>query len=372
MLRIASIGNISRDYIITTGGFAYTSLGGNALFTALSSVALCANTTIFGNMGCNNIELFKLQKNIDFKAVKFESIFPNSIDDLITFSQTNNGLLHLEGINSLDIIGNILLIKAKNEYNSFPDTYVYSLSPQIDYDFLLKYMHIFTNCDAIMLCPVLGEIHAPLVKFMRRHCQNSFITIDLQGVVRRVDSDKHEYHASVEEIEGYINSTDFIKFNDLEVQHALGLMQPTPATELNWTTILKDPINKLFTYMEICNPNLIFMITFGAEGMILGVSNRQIIYIKSLESNVIDHLGAGDAAHASFVCSLLSSKKNQKHSALDISHIVRAGIAASVAGSLAVQGKGALGHLSQENFDREMAQIVVQKQVSLYNYSDLY
>lgn len=368
MLTIACIGNISRDYILASGQHAYTSLGGNALFTALPSVALGAATTIFGNMGHGDIGLSMTKGISDFNISNFEPIFPNSLAELNIFSRKYNRLLYLDKIRNIDGAGNIAFIKPKTEYSSFSETYIYSLAPILDEYFALKYMQFFVQCDAILFCPVNGEVSVRLIKLIRKYCKKSFLSIDMQGTVRQVGTDRKEYYTAITEIQDYIANVDFIKLNDIEAQYAFGIKNPVPATKLNWYTVLGKSIGKILHYANNYNPNLIFMITLGSEGLILGMSSRQIILINALPSNVIDHLGAGDAAHAAFVKSLLASKNINANYLVETDQIVRAGIAASIAGSLVVRGKGALGRLSVENFDQEMGAMNLSNQVMFFDF----
>ena len=371
MIKIACIGNISRDYALTTGLHAYTSLGGNALFTALSSVSLGVTTTVFGNMGHEDMEVYKTEGLSDLISNKYEPIFPNSFNELYIFSKEHNGQLHLEGINHIDGLGNVVFIKSKTDYSSSSDTYIYSLAPRLDEYFVINNMHILAEFDAILLCPVNGEVSGKLVKVIRECCKNSFLTIDMQGTVRQVGIDRKEYSTFVPEIQDYISNVDFIKLNDIEAQYAFGIKIPIPVTRSNWHTILRYPIEQILHYTKTCNPDLIFMITFGAEGLIIITDSRKIIFIKALPSTVIDHLGAGDAAHAAFVKCFLLAKNIQGDCYAATERIICAGIASSVSGSLVVQGMGALGCLSLENFDQAMSRLDIQNQVLSYDISSL-
>ena len=217
-----------------------------------------------------------------------------------------------------------------NYFNHTRNLTLISKSPNLNFkNFPLKY--ISKNPDAILLCTLCNEIDIKYIEDLVRNLKNSYIAIDLQGFIRKIDNSgqislKYDksFNKKISYISDLINDNLILKGSEEEMRTLSGIKDPIKS------------INKL-----TMNDSLIIT-TLGEKGSLIARKGEKIIKIPAFRSNlVVDETGAGDAYMSVFMYEFLKSSK-------DWESIKNAGYFASAASSYLVEMKGPKGFQSKE------------------------
>ena len=217
-----------------------------------------------------------------------------------------------------------------NYFNHTRNLTLISKSPNLNFkNFPLNY--ISKNPDAILLCTLCNEIDIEYIENLVRNLKNSYIAIDLQGFIRKIDNSgqislKYDksFNKKISYISDLINENLILKGSEEEMKTLSGIKDPIKS------------INKL-----TMNDSLIIT-TLGEKGSLIARKGEKIIKIPAFRSNlVVDETGAGDAYMSVFMYEFLKSSK-------DWESIKNAGYIASAASSYLVEMKGPKGFQSKE------------------------
>ncbi len=217
-----------------------------------------------------------------------------------------------------------------NYFNHTRNLTLISKSPNLNFkNFPLNY--ISKNPDAILLCTLCNEIDIKYIEDLVRNLKNSYIAIDLQGFIRKIDNSgqislKYDksFNKKISYISDLINDNLILKGSEEEMRTLSGIKDPIKS------------INKL-----TMNDSLIIT-TLGEKGSLIARKGEKIIKIPAFRSNlVVDETGAGDAYMSVFMYEFLKSSK-------DWESIKNAGYLASAASSYLVEMKGPKGFQSKE------------------------
>lgn len=241
--------------------------------------------------------------------------------------EIHNKNIDLEGVTKYNTKNTNFVL---NYYNNSRDLRLISKSPNLDFVNLpANYIELKPN--GIILCPLCNEIDEDYIKSLKENLKDTYIAIDIQGFIRRID-DSGRIHLRKdddfkEEISNIVELVDemlILKGSEEEMQALSGIDDPTEA-------IKKLTVNNALT-----------ITTLGTNGSIISKIGKDIIKIPAYQSEqVVDETGAGDAYMSVFLYEFLKSSK-------DWESIKRAGHLASAAASFLIEGKGPKGFKSKE------------------------
>lgn len=217
-----------------------------------------------------------------------------------------------------------------NYFNHSRKLTLVSKSPNLNFrNFPLNY--ISKNPDAILLCTLCNEIDIEYIEDLVKNLKNSYIAIDLQGFIRKIDNsgqislryDKN-FNKKISYISDLINENLILKGSQEEMSTLSGIKNPIKS------------IKKL-----TMNDSLIIT-TLGEKGSLIARKGEKIIKIPAFSPNVVvDETGAGDVYMSVFMYEFLKSSK-------DWESIKNAGYFASAASSFLVEMKGPKGFKLKE------------------------
>lgn len=217
-----------------------------------------------------------------------------------------------------------------NYFNHTRNLTLISKSPNLNFkNFPLNY--ISKNPDAILLCTLCNEIDIEYIENLVKNLKNSYIAIDLQGFIRKIDNSgqislKYDksFNKKISYISDLINDNLILKGSEEEMRTLSGI---------------KDPIKSID---KLTMNDSLIITTLGEKGSLIARKGEKIIKIPAFRSNlVVDETGAGDAYMSVFMYEFLESSK-------DWESIKNASYLASAASSYLVEMKGPKGFQSKE------------------------
>ncbi len=217
-----------------------------------------------------------------------------------------------------------------NYFNHTRNLTLISKSPNLNFKkFPLNY--ISKNPDAILLCTLCNEIDIEYIENLVKNLKNSYIAIDLQGFIRKIDNSgqislKYDksFNKKISYISDLINDNLILKGSEEEMKTLSGI---------------KDPIKSID---KLTMNDSLIITTLGEKGSLIARKGEKIIKIPAFRPNlVVDETGAGDAYMSVFMYEFLKSSK-------DWESIKNAGYIASAASSYLVEMKGPKGFQSKK------------------------
>lgn len=292
------IGHMAIDSIIKFKKLRKPTLGGSVSFGSLALRKYCQNEniSIVSNLGSLNfnMSLLKLleRNNIDLRGIKwFDSNNTNFVLDYINHSR-------------------ILTLKAKSpnlRFDDFPEEYINN------------------QPDVIVLVPLCNEISYNYVTQILNTFPDVFISIDLQGFIRHINS---------KGIVSYIWDENLIK-NMRKIINLIGDRLILKGSELEMKLLSgKEDLDAVMNHFNIFDNNGIYIMTLGEAGSMVIKKGQEILRIPAFKAKkVIDETGAGDVYLAIFMYEFLNS---------DMSWIAikNSAYLASAAASFLVERKG--------------------------------
>jgi len=285
-------------------------LGGSVSFGSLS---LCSYTNdvkinIISNLGSLNFDrsLLDLLKNkdIDLKGLKwFEVNNTNFVLDYFNHSRT-------------------LILKSRSPNLEFKDI-------PIDY--------ISNPPDLIVLAPLCNEISYEYITKILKYFPNTYIGIDLQGFIRKIE----DGHVSIVRDENIISNIE-------KIVNLVGnkLILKGSEDEMKILSDKQDIYETMYHFEKGSHselqPDVIFIMTLGERGSLIVKKGEALLKIPAFKSTgVIDETGAGDVYFSVFLYEFLKSDKTWKS-------IEKAAYLASSAASFSVQKTGPYGFVTKE------------------------
>jgi len=300
------IGHLAIDSIIRFKKKYKPSLGGSVSFgsLALRKYSQDANIGVISNLGRQNFDKSLLNlfnnRDIDLRGLKwFETKNTNFILDYSDHSRT-------------------LTLKSKSPNLKFED---------IPKDYLNK------TPEIIVLVPLCNEISYEYVSKILELFPNAYIGIDLQGFLRKIDTNGRV---------SYIPDKEIIS-NMKRIINLIGERLILKGSEIEMK--LLSGCEDLYDAMECFNQfesKSIFIMTMGEAGSMIIKNEEELLEIPAFRAkNVIDETGAGDVYLAIFLYEFLQSDKSWL-SIRDSAYL------ASAAASFLVEKKGPSGFKSKE------------------------
>jgi len=186
----------------------------------------------------------------------------------------------------------------------------------------------------IVLVPLCNEISYDYVSAIKQNFPNTYIGIDLQGFIRKIDNEGNVSLTPEKDI--ISNMNDII--NLLEENLIL------KGSEEEMTILSgKDDLFEVMEYFNDMDFKGLSIMTLGDRGSIISKHGNQMIIIPAYEPvTVADETGAGDVYFAIFLHEFLASDKSWEA-------IGNAGHLASAAASFLIEQKGPEGFETKEN-----------------------
>jgi len=256
---ITAIGNPVYDYIktqkIETNGRVLSGCSTNA---ALVLSLLGQNVRLIGAIGR------------DFKESYLQKLSGRSIVPFIIDSEETGGfsLVYYDnfGNRTLNILG-----RADNIQYLDSNTY--------------------SDSEAILVAPILGEVSFDLIKEIRRNF-DGFFFCDPQGLLRDTDKTGRIIHEKPKGIEDVLGAFDVVKPNELEAKILTGIdcrQNPHRAAKI----------------IKSWGPKIV-IVTLAELGSVI-YDGRKFIDVPPFEVNLVDATGAGDTYMAGFTYEYLKT-----------------------------------------------------------------
>lgn len=295
-------GSFSIDHIIRFKRLNKPSLGGSVSYCslALSNYTQDAKIGIISHIGKLNLKNSLLEKiknkNIDLRGIKYSHVKnTNFVLDYFDHART-------------------LTLKSKSPNLNFSD---------IPSEYLNYPPAVF------VLVPLCNEISYEYVTQILKQFPDTYIGIDLQGFIRKIDEDGNV---------AYIYDKEII-FNMKKVINLIGdkLILKGSEEEMSLLAGVCDDFDKVMTHCNEYNNNGIYIMTLGEKGSMLTKKGEKILKIPAFKPRrVIDETGAGDVYLSIFLFEFIHSDKSWKS-------IEKAAYLASAAASFLVEKKGPSG-----------------------------
>jgi sugar/nucleoside kinase (ribokinase family) len=142
----------------------------------------------------------------------------------------------------------------------------------------------FLDSAFILIGPILGEVDLELIQFLRS-ASSAKIFLDPQGLVRKIGDDGRIVHAcDREEIRKIIETVDFVKPNEQEIEIITGE---------------RDPLIGLKRLRSM--GSAVPIVTLAERGSLLLDGNRLFRVPPFVTTHAIDPTGAGDVYAGSFI-----------------------------------------------------------------------
>ncbi len=299
---ITFTGHFAIDHIIRFKRLNKPSLGGSTTFCSLALSEYINNVDIriishIGKLNFNISLLDKIKnKNIDLSGIKY--------------SQTENTNFVLDYFDH----------KRSLTLNS--------RSPNLDFN------DIPTNFfrdppDAFVLVPLCNEISYEYISQILKKFPKTYIGIDLQGFIRKIENDGKVKYVYDEEI--IANMENIIEL--------IGDRLILKGSEEEMKLIARKCVNynDIITHYYKYKNNGIYIMTLGEKGSMLTRRDENILKIPAFKpKRVLDETGAGDVYFSIFLYEFIHSDKSWKS-------IEKAAYLASAAASFLVEKKGPAG-----------------------------
>lgn len=273
---ILFIGHFAIDTVVRFGKEHVPSLGGSVSFGSLSLRGYSeeVKVRIVSNLGSLNFKKSLLDivknKDIDLKGVKW--------------IKTNNTNFVLDYFNH----SRTLTLKARSpdlEFNDIPKEYIQN-PPEV-----------------IVLVPLCNEISYEYISELLYHFPNSFIGIDLQGFIRKIENGRvsvvrdEKIISYMEKIINLIGDKLILKGSEEEMKILSG----------------EEDIFKAINHFNYFKFEGIFIMTLGEAGSLIVKQGEKLLRIPAFKPrSVIDETGAGDVYLAIFLYEFILSDKSWK------------------------------------------------------------
>ncbi len=295
-------GSFSIDNIIRFKRLNKPSLGGSVSYCSLALSIYTQDAKIgiishIGKLNLNNSLLDKIKnKNIDLSGIKYSPVKnTNFVLDYFDHART-------------------LTLKSKSPNLKFSD---------------IPSEYINSPPEVFVLVPLCNEISIEYVGQILKKFPNTYIGIDLQGFIRKIDEDGKV---------AYIYDSEIIS-NMEKIIHLIGdkLILKGSEEEMNLLARTCNDFDKVMAHCNGYNNYGIYIMTLGEKGSILTKKGEKILKIPAFEPRrVIDETGAGDVYLSIFLFEFIHSDKSWKS-------IEKAAYFASAAASFLVEKKGPSG-----------------------------
>ena len=306
-LSIIFAGHFAIDNIIRFKHLNKPTLGGSVTYSslALKTYKKDIKIRILSHIGNSNFDLKMLDPlrnhNIDLQGVKFSEV-ENTNFILEYFDHTR-----------------VLTLRSK--------------SPNLEIkDIPLEYLE--NPSDVIVLVPLCNEISYEYTKQILTKFPNSYVGIDLQGFIRKIDQNGKVSYIYDDEI--ISNLTKIINL----IKDKLILKGSEEEIKLftNYKTDLYDTMNHFKNY----DSNGIYIMTLGDKGSLIYKKGKSMLEIPAFRPKKIrDETGAGDVYFSIFLYEFLQSDKSWNA-------IKKAAYLASAAASFLVEKKGPSGCVAKK------------------------
>ncbi len=306
-------GHFAVDNIIRFKRINKPSLGGSVSFCSLSLSKYTQNAKIgiishIGKSNFNSNLLDKIKnKNIDLRGIKYSQV-ENTNFVLDYFNHTRS-----------------LTLKSR--------------SPNLKFtDIPLEYLN--EPPDVFVLVPLCNEISFEYVSQILKQFPETYIGIDLQGFIRKIDELGKVAYIYDNEI-----------FSNMEkIIHLIGdrLILKGSEEEMKLLAEEGDNFEKVMTHFNKYDNDGIFIMTLGEKGSMLIKRGEKILKIPAFKARrVVDETGAGDVYFSIFLYEFIHSDKSLKS-------IKQAAYLASSAASFLVEKKGSAGFETKKRIKKRM------------------
>lgn len=303
---ILFIGHLAIDSIIRFKKIHKPSLGGSVSFGSLALRKYTKNTKIgiISNLGARNFDKTLLK------------LFENKEIDLtgITWSDTENTNFVLDYFNHT----RSLTLKSRSpnlKFEDIPEEYLNS-PPEI-----------------IVLVPLCNEISYDYVSYIIRYFPDAYIGIDLQGFIRKINSDgqvcyipDEEIICNMKKIINLIGNKLILKGSEIEMKLLSGC----------------EELYDVMHFFDQFDTGGIFIMTMGEAGSMIIKKGENLLEIPAFKPDkVVDETGAGDVYLAIFLYEFFLSNMSWKS-------VKSSAYIASAAASYLVEKKGPSGFKTKE------------------------
>lgn len=299
-------GHFAIDTIIRFGKENAPTLGGSVTYStlALSTYTEDADIYVISNIGKFNFD--KSLLNL-FKSTKINL-------EGIKWSETNNTNFVLDYFDH----GRTLTLKSK--------------SPNLEFKDIPKEL-LKIQPDVVVLVPLCNEITYDYIKKILKKYPKAYIGIDLQGFIRKIDSNGKVL---------YVPDANIVQKMD-KIADLIGekLILKGSEEEMKLYSDKKD-LNTVMNYFSNSKFKGISIMTLGGCGSMLVQNGQNMLKIPAFKPRcVIDETGAGDVYMSIFLYEYLKSDRSWKA-------IENAAYLASAAASFIVEKKGPDGFETKE------------------------
>lgn len=301
-LSILFVGHIAIDRIIRLKRLNKPTLGGSVTYCSLALKTYIKDV---------KIRILSHIGNLNFDMKMLDPLKNHNIDLLgVKYSEVENTNFILEYFNH----SRVLTLKSK--------------SPNLEIkDIPTEYLK--NPPDIIVFVPLCNEISYEYIKQILIKFPNSYVGIDLQGFLRKIDQNgKVSYTYDESNILNVTKIIDLIKDK---------LILKGSEEEMKLFTNNYTDFYEIMNYFKIFDSNGIYIMTLGEEGSMIYNKDNGILEIPAFRpKRISDETGAGDVYFSIFLYEFLQSKKSWKD-------IKNAAYLASAAASFLVEEIGPSG-----------------------------
>ncbi|MHA1294117.1 MAG: PfkB family carbohydrate kinase [Promethearchaeota archaeon] len=299
-------GHFAIDTIIKYQKEYEPALGGSVSYCslALRTYAPDVEISIISNIG-----------KLNFNNNLLDTIRTKDIDlEGIIWSDLNNTHFILEYLNHM----RVLTLKSRSPDLKFED---------IPEKFLKNHP------DAIILVPICNEISYEYILKITKNFPNTYIGIDLQGFIRKIDD---EGKVSLIQEEKIINNMN-------KIINLIGDKLILKGSEEEMKILSgKEDLFEVMEYFHDIKYRGISIMTLAERGSMITRYDKQLLVIPAFKPEiVVDETGAGDVYLAIFLYEFINSDKSWES-------IKNAGYLASAAASFLIEKKGPEGCQSKK------------------------
>jgi sugar/nucleoside kinase (ribokinase family) len=269
--RIAVVGTVNRDIIITRTGARTESLGG-----------ILYNTLSLAELGNRKFEIFPVTYIAsDVKTALLEMI-------------AERKAISPEGISMLPGATNMNLLRYVNENERKETTEFHT--PSIPLAMIVPFFH----CDVLLFNFISGyDVTLDTLKSVRRKT-NALIFVDVHSMVLKKAAHGERTFVSVEDWRMWARQADIIQMNAKELVYFTGHESRTSQPD-------QGIVRALMRQIMSSGPRFV-LVTAGARGVFLGAYNAIHFFRQKYAAPVKDTTGCGDIFTASFIAKLLVTK----------------------------------------------------------------
>jgi sugar/nucleoside kinase (ribokinase family) len=289
-----------------------------------------SRNSLGGSVSYCSLSLRKYTKNVNIYIVSKigKRNFHNSL-----LSPIEQQDIDIQGVNLVDSNNTKFTLNYHNHSRSLTLT---SKSPNLTYHEIPD-SYLKKDIDAIIFVPICNEISLHFVKEILKNYPNSYIGMDLQGFIRKIEKDGKVLLAhnsgvqkTLEEIIKLIGERLILKGSE---------------DEMKILSKQSDLIEVMKYFQKFRG---IFIMTLGENGSLITSESKNILKIPAFKANqVVDETGAGDVYLAIFIYEFLKSKK-------DWNSIEKAALYASVAASFEIEKEGVDGFQPKERIKKRL------------------